>query len=109
MTELPRRGEVWWCELPSAGRRPVVVLSREESIPARRRAIVAACTTNIRGIPSQVELEPGEDPTPERSAVNLDWLETVSTALLTERIGRLSSQRMHEVCAALSVAAGCRG
>ena len=29
---LPTRGEVWWCELAVAGRRPVVVLSRDVAI-----------------------------------------------------------------------------
>jgi mRNA-degrading endonuclease toxin of MazEF toxin-antitoxin module len=29
MMGLPQRGEVWWCEPPDIGRRPVVVLSRD--------------------------------------------------------------------------------
>ena len=29
MSDLPRRGELWWCELADIGRRPVVVLSRD--------------------------------------------------------------------------------
>ncbi|MGN6692572.1 MAG: type II toxin-antitoxin system PemK/MazF family toxin [Aquihabitans sp.] len=107
MSDSPLRGEVWWCETPSIGRRPVVVLSREDANPIRRRTIVAPCTTTIRDLPSQVVLEPGEDPVPRPSAVNLDWLETISTTLLVERIGRLSSGRMHEVCEALAHAAGC--
>ena len=64
VSELPRHGEVWWCELPDVGRRPVVVLSRDEAVRGRRRAIVAPCTTNVRGLPSEVLLEPGEDPVP---------------------------------------------
>ena len=44
---LPARGEVWWCgPLPEAGRRPVVVLSRDAAIPRLRRALVAPCTNH---------------------------------------------------------------
>jgi len=49
----PLRGELWWCEPPHIGRRPVVVLSRD-------------------------------------AAANLDSVESVTLAVLVERIGRLS-------------------
>ncbi len=42
-----------------------------------------------------------------RSAVNLDSLESVSIAVLVERLGRLSDERMREVCTALDVAVDC--
>jgi mRNA interferase MazF len=107
MTGLPARGEVWWCELPELARRPVVVLSRDVAIPRLRRVLVAPCTTNIRGLPSEVILEPGEDPIPRRSAANLDSVESVGVALLVERLGRLGDDRMRDVCAALAVAVDC--
>jgi mRNA interferase MazF len=105
----PARGEVWWCELPAIGRRPVVVLSRDVAIPRLGRTLVAPCTTTIRGLPSEVVLEPGDDPIGRRSAVNLDSVESVSVAVLVERVGRLSDNRMREVCAALEVAVACDG
>lgn len=104
MTAVPERGEVWWCELAEIGRRPVVVLSRDAAIPRLRRALVGPCTTTIRGLPSEVVLEPGDDPVPRRSAVNLDSVESVSIAVLVERLGRLSEARMRALCAALEVA-----
>jgi mRNA interferase MazF len=107
VSSLQGRGELWRCELPELGRRPVVVLSRDVAIPRLRRALVAPCTTNVRGLPSEVVLEPGEDPVPRRSAANLDSVESVSIAVLVERLGRLSDDRMRELCAALEVAAGC--
>jgi mRNA interferase MazF len=107
VTDLPRWGEIWWCELPDIARRPVVVLSRDAAIPRRRRSIVAPCTTTIRGLPSEVVLEPGEDPVPHRSVVNLDSVENVSVAVLVDRLGRLSDDRMRELCAALEVAVDC--
>jgi len=101
------RGELWWCELPHIRRRPVVVLSRDAAIPRLRRAIVAPCTTTIRGLASEVILEPGEDPIGRRTAVNLDSVESVSVSVLVERLGRLSDDRLREVCTALGVAVDC--
>lgn len=106
---LPVRGEVWWCELPEIGRRPVVVLTRDAAIPRLRRALVAPCTTTIRGLASEVVIEPHDDPVPRRSSINLDSVESVSVAVLVERLGRLSDDRMRKVCAALEVAVECRG
>ena len=108
MTSTPMRGEVWWCEPPEIGRRPVVVLSRDAAIPRLRRALVAPCTTTIRGLPSEVVLEPGEDPIDRRSAVNLDSVESVSLGVLVARIGRLSDTRMRQICSALEVAVECQ-
>lgn len=89
------------------GRRPVVVLSRDAVIPRHRRALVAPCTTTIRGLASEVILEPGDDPVPLRSAVNLDSIESVSIVILVQRVGRLAESRMREICAALAVAVDC--
>ena len=109
MTSLPARGDVWWCELPEVGRRPVVVLSRDAAIPRLRRALIGPCTTTIRDIPTEVLLEPPDDPIPLVSVVNLDSVESVSVGTLVERLGRLSDDRMHEICEALEVAVDCRG
>ena len=107
MTDLPARGEVWWCEMAEIGRRPVVVLSRDAVIPRHRRALIAPCTTTIRNLASEVLLEPGDDPVPLRSAVNLDSVESVSIAILVERLGRVAEGRMRRICAALAVAVDC--
>ena len=107
MTQLPKRGEVWWSELPGIGRRPVVVLSRDAAIPRLRRTLVAPCTTTIRGLQSEVVLDPADDPIPRLCAVNLDSLESVSVAVLVDRIGKLSDERVRQLCAALEVAVDC--
>ncbi len=85
----------------------MVVLSRDAAIPRLRRALVAPCTTTIRGLSREVPLERGEDPVPRVSAVNLDSVESVSVAMLVQRLGRVSDPRMSEVCAALNVAVDC--
>ncbi len=108
VSAVPARGEIWWCELPDVGRRPVVVLSRDAVIPRHRRALVAPCTTTIRGLVSEVVLDPVVDPVPRLSAVNLDSVESVSLGVLVDRLGRLSSDRMRQVCSALAVAVDCQ-
>jgi mRNA interferase MazF len=85
----------------------VVVLSRDAAIPRLRRTLVAPCTTTIRGLPSEVVLEPGDDPVSRRCAANLDSVESVSVAVLVERSGRLSDERMRQVCGALEIAVDC--
>ena len=109
MTALPARGEVWWCELPEIGRRPVVVLSRDAAIPRLGRALIGPCTTTVRGIPTEVVLEPPDDPIPLVSVVNLDSVESVSIGTLVDRLGRLSGDRMREICEALEIAVDCGG
>jgi len=103
----PARGEIWWCEPPDIGRRPVVLLSRDVAIAGRRRVLVVPCTTTFRGLASDVELDPSVDPVPRRCVANLDSTESISTGLLVERLGRLSDARMREICSALAVAVDC--
>jgi len=87
----------------------VVVLSRDAAIPRLRRALVGPCTTAIRGIPSEVLLQPKEDPIPRVSVVNLDSVESVSIGTLVERLGRLSDETMRQICDALELAVDCQG
>lgn len=85
----------------------MVVLSRDAAIPRLRRALIGPCTTTIRRIPTEVLLEPPDDPIPLLSVVNLDSVESVSVATLIERVGRLSDDRMREICEALEIAVDC--
>jgi len=107
VTPDPLRGDVWWCEPPEIGRRPVVILSRDAAITRLGRALVGPCTTTVRGLPSEVTLTPVVDPVPRHCVINLDSVESVSTALLVERLGRLSEKRMREVSEAIAIAVDC--
>ena len=99
-----RRGEVWWANLPPpTGRRPVVLLSRDEAYQQRRLAIAAPVTTRIRGIPAEVPLGP-EDGLPRPCAANLDALMTIPLRLLEERIAALNSAKLRAVEAAIRFA-----
>lgn len=100
------RGEIWWGEDPHAGRRPYLILTRAEAIPLLRRVVVAPASRTIRGAPSELVLET-DDGMPERCAVNFDDLVGMPKSLLTERICRLSLDRMDQACRTLRIATGC--
>ena len=100
------RGEVVWLELEHEGRRPVVVLTRDQALPRLRNVVVALVTRTIRGIDTEVQLGPA-DGMPVECAVSLDNLRTVPQTLLTESITQLGSERMGAVCRALARATGC--
>ena len=88
--------------------RPVLVLTRDSAIAYLSTVTVAPITTTIRGVPSEVALNEG-DGMKRACAVNLHNAITVSQERLGKRVGRLSSLRMNEVCAALRFAVGCDG
>jgi mRNA interferase MazF len=99
-----KRGEIWWAELgPPAGRRPVLLLSRNEAYSIRDLVTVAPVTTRIRQIPSEVSLGL-EDGLPRQCAVNLDTITTISRSSLSERLTVLSTERQKAVEAALRFA-----
>lgn len=89
-----KRGEVWWADLPAPiGKRPVVLLSRDEAYAVRNAVTVAEVTRTIRGIPVEVRLGI-EDGLPKKCAVNLDTIMTIRKELLIERIALLKSEKM---------------
>ena len=101
-----KRGEVWWANLPApVGKRPVVLLSRDEAYPVRSAVTVAEVTTRIRGIPVEVELGP-EDGLPKRCVVNLDTIATVRKEVLTERITLLQKDKIDQIEDAIKFALG---
>ena len=92
-----QRGEVWWAELPSPiGRRPVVLLSRDEAYAVRNAITVAEVTTKIRGIPVEVVLGP-EDGLQKKCVVNVDTLATIRKDILIERISLLRSEKVRQI------------
>jgi mRNA interferase MazF len=92
-----RRGEVWWAKLHEAGgKRPVLLLSRDISYIAREQVTVAEITTNIRGIPVEVELDK-EDGMLKHCCVNLDNIVTIPKDRLTGIVTTLSPAKMAQV------------
>ena len=98
------RGEVWWANLPSPlGRRPVVLLTRNEAYGYRTSVTVAPVTTTIRRIRVEVRLTTA-DGLPRECVVNLDDVQTIPKAHLTDRIVSFSFERMAAIEAALRYA-----
>ncbi len=99
-----RRGEVWWAELPlPVGRRPVVLLSRDEAYVVRNAVTVAEVTSTIRDIPVEVEVGP-EDGLPKKCVVNLDTIVTIRKDLLIERIAVLRDEKIEQINSAIKFA-----
>jgi mRNA interferase MazF len=77
-------------------------------IPFLHTVMVAPITSTIRGAPGEVPVGFPEGLKHE-SAVNLDHVQTIERSRLTGYLGRLSAEKMRDVCRALAVAVGCEG
>ena len=92
-----RRGEIWWANLPAPiGRRPVLLLSRDEAIQVRTQVTVAELTTTAYGIPVEVSLGP-QDGVPRSCVVNLDTITTIPKSYLADRICEMNPRKMDQV------------
>ena len=101
-----RRGEIWWAELPApVGRRPVVLLSRNEAYAVRELVLVAPITSRIRRIPTEVA-RGRADGLPRRCVANLDTLTTIPKRALTQRLASLTPEKIAAVERALCFAVG---
>jgi mRNA interferase MazF len=103
---MVRRGEVWWYEHPQAGRRPFLILTRDEAIAVLQQVLAVPATRTIREIPTEVVVGRA-DGMPEACCLTLDNLTVIRRALCVERITQLSTERMREVCTALALATAC--
>jgi len=101
-----RRGEIWWAEVsPHSGRRPVLLLSRNEAYIARSLIVVAPITTRIRRIPSEVALGT-DDGMPRECAVNLESITSIPKSCLRDHLVTLSHEKLKAVKNALHFALG---
>ncbi len=95
------KGEVWWAALPPpAGRRPVVLVSRDSAYAVRSSVTVAEVSRTIRGIPSEVPLTK-RDGLPQRCVINTDNLVTIPKVWLEARISGLNASKRQALDAAL--------
>jgi mRNA interferase MazF len=99
-----RQYELWWAKLPKpAGKRPILLLSRDNSYQYLNKFIAAEITTTIRNIAVEVPLGSREGLS-KQCVANLDNLRTVAREWLIERIGKLASARHVDVKRALGYA-----
>lgn len=91
-------------EQPS-GRRPVVLLSRNEAYIVRSLVIVAPVTTRVRHIPSEVQLGI-DDGMQQECVANLDIMTTIPKDCLKTRVAILRAKKLKEIEAAVRFALG---
>ncbi len=101
-----KRGEIWWAEMGlPAGKRPVLLLSRDEAYSIRKLVTVAPVTTRVRNIPSEVPLGTG-DGLPKPCVINLDTITTIARSSLCDRLTALSAEKQKVVEIAIHFALG---
>ena len=102
--EAVKQYEIWWADLPKpAGRRPVLLLSRDDAYPVLNKFVAAEITATVRHIPIEVPLGSIEG-MPKPCVVNCDNLRTISKVHLVKKIAKLSQKRVHEVKRAVGYA-----
>lgn len=101
-----RRGEIRWADHPDWPRRPALILTRDGAIGRLNEILVVLATTNIRGLPTEVELGP-DDGMPRACVLNADHTATIAKACLSALITTLGPDRLAEVCRAVDHATGC--
>jgi len=99
-----QRGEIWWGFM-GAKTRPVVLVSRDSEIQARRFILVAPVTSRIRQIDSEVTLGE-EDGLHKPCVISTSNIGLVTKNRLIRRISTLSCTKRDALDAALRFSLG---
>jgi mRNA interferase MazF len=103
---VPRRGDVWFADVPGDKHRPVLILSRDPMGQILHSVICAPITSTIRGLTTEVAL--GSDAgLVHRSVANFDNTFLLARRRLIRRLGRASRAAMEASCVAMATAVGC--
>jgi mRNA interferase MazF len=95
--EAVKQYEVWWASLPRPiGRRPVLLLSRDQAYSYLNKFLAVEITSTVRQIAVEVPLGRQEG-LPRRCVANCDNIRTVSRSALVKRIGQLAPGRHSEL------------
>jgi mRNA interferase MazF len=101
-----KRGEIWWANMPDpAGRRPVVLVSRDSAYAVRSSVTVLEVSTTIRGIPSEVPLG-ARDGLQRKCVANADNIATIPKRWLEARIAMLRSDKLLDIETAVRFSLG---
>lgn len=99
-----RRGDVFWVDFPApVGKRPAVLVSRDEAYRIKSRITVVPVTRTIRAIPTEVRLG-RPDGMPKVGAANADEIVTIPSRLLGDHITTLSRAKLNALDQALRFA-----
>lgn len=101
-----KRGEIWWADLPKPiGRRPVLLISRDEAYKIRANVIVTPLTRTIRKFAVEVMVDK-TDGVPVKSTINTDTILTIPKTLLNQYIATLQSSKLQLVEQAIKFSLG---
>jgi mRNA interferase MazF len=99
-----KRGEVWWVRFPTpAGRRPAVLISRDQAYRVRTAVTVIPVTRTVRGVPVEVPLGHA-DGVPRPSVANADTITTVPRDTLEEYLATLAPAKLEALESAIRFA-----
>ena len=99
-----RHGSIWWARLPApAGRRPVLVLTRDTVLGKMQNVTIAPLTRTDRGLPTEVRLTKS-DGVPTACVISADNIVTIRLTSLDRAITQLSATRMQQVYGAIRTA-----
>jgi mRNA interferase MazF len=93
-------------ETPNQKRRPVLIVSRDEVIPALNNIVVAPVTSTVRAIPTCIPV--GVDEGVDHDGVaTFDTIAAVPKSVLTRRLGQLGVGGRQQICSALDAMRNC--
>lgn len=104
--DFPRRGDVWFANVPGDKRRPVVILTRDSVLARLTTILVAPVTTRVRNIPTEVVLGRSHG-LPRRCVANLDNITPLPKRALVRRTGHLGREELAFACVAARFAIDC--
>lgn len=104
-----KRGDIYWADLgPPAGRRPVVILTRDSAITVLEYLTVVPVTRTIRGIASELSLGE-EEGLPEPCVAVCDNVATISKVSFGQTaIGTVGAPKTYALDQALRFALDIR-
>ena len=103
-----RQFDIWWAELREpAGRRPGLLISRDDAYPDPNKFIAVEITSTVRNMASEVQIGQTKG-LPKDCVANCDNLRMVARESLTRQAGRLSPDRWIDVKRAVGAALGWR-
>lgn len=104
----PLRGEIWMVDFGTpigheqGCRRPAVVVSADRLNSSRAGLVIAVPMTRTRrGLPSHIEIEPGESGLREVSYAKCEDVTSVSVDRLTHRIGGVPQAELRRIVAVI--------
>jgi mRNA interferase MazF len=104
----PRRGEVWLVDFgdpvgrESSDRRPAVVVSADPLNESHAGVvIVVPTTTTYRGLPSHIEIEPGDSGLDDVSYAKCEDVKSVSEERLVARLGSATAATIFAIARVL--------